>query len=65
MEIKKVGIDLLNGSKQNLKRMRMIYGHLYMYKTKVDEINSDSLYINKPFNYDSINKKDDDDFIYF
>ena len=45
--------------------MRMIYAHLFMYKTKMEEIMSDSPHIEKPFNYPSINTKDDDDFIYF
>mmetsp|Transcript_18593 Transcript_18593/g.20754 ORF Transcript_18593/g.20754 Transcript_18593/m.20754 type:complete len:102 (+) Transcript_18593:3-308(+) len=51
-------------TRKNLKRMRMMWAHLYMYKTKVEEINSDSPYISKPFEHPSINVKDDD-FIYF
>ena len=43
----------------------MIYAHLYMYKVKMEEVNSDTHDINKPFHHDSINKKTDDDFIYF
>ena len=36
-----------------------------MYKVKMEELRSDSYYIQKPFEHPSINKRDDDDFIYF
>lgn len=43
----------------------MLYAHFYMYKMKVEELNSDSGSIDKPMPFRDINKKGDDDFVYF
>ena len=41
--------------KKAIKRMRMLYGHFYMYKIKMEEINSDSGNIDKPLPFKDIN----------
>lgn len=45
--------------------MRMLYAHIFMYKTKMEEVNSAKYEIDEPFNYPSINQKQDKDWIYF
>lgn len=49
-----------------LKKMRMLYGHLYMYHLKMQEVMSTSSGdINKSMPFKDINRKQDEDFVYF
>ncbi len=43
----------------------MLYAHLVMYKTKMEEVKGEGYHIHEPFNYPSINKREDKDWIYF
>ena len=48
-----------------VKKMRMLYAHLYMYHLKMQEVSDDGGDIDKPMPFKEINKKQDDDFVYF
>eukprot|EP00347_Sterkiella_histriomuscorum_P011874 403370769 len=49
-----------------VKKMRMLYGHLLMYQMKMEEVTSDtSGEISKPMPFQDVNKKQDEDFVYF
>ena len=56
--------DELEISKAN-KKLRMLYAHTYMYKCKVDEINSNKNTIDEPFDHQSLNRRKDKDWIFF
>lgn len=48
-----------------VKRARMGLAHLLMYEAKMKELNEHSTQWDKALNLPSINRKRDDDFIYF
>jgi hypothetical protein len=49
-----------------IKKMRMLYGHLTMWNTKMEEVhNTDVERVEKPLPFKDINKKSDKDFVYF
>ena len=49
-----------------VKKMRMLYGHVTMWETKMKEINDPQLAeINDPLPARDINQKRDEDFVYF
>ncbi len=48
-----------------MKKARMGLAHLLMYEMKMEELKEDSTDWNKPLNFGSINRKQDDDFVYF
>ena len=57
--------DELEVRKAN-KKMKMLYGHIYMWQVKMDEVLSpESIDINKPLPFRDLNRKEDDDFVYF
>ena len=44
----------------------MLYAHFYMYYLKMEEVNSEeSGNIEKPMPFKDINRKEDEDFVYF
>ena len=43
----------------------MLYAHLLMYHIKMEEVRSDGPSIDKPMPFSELNKKQDDDFVYF
>ena len=45
--------------------MRMLYGHLYMYKLKMEEVMGEGSTIDKPMPFKEINRKKDEDWVYF
>lgn len=47
------------------KKMRMLYAHLYMYHLKLEEITSDGGSIDRPLPFREINRKQEEDFVYF
>lgn len=48
------------------KKMRMLYAHLLMYNLKIEELKSEeSGAIDKPLPFREINRKKDEDFVYF
>lgn len=47
------------------KRMRMLYAHLLMYDTKMQEVRAATGGIEKPILAKDINQKGDKDFVYF
>lgn len=51
--------------KKAIKRARMGLAHVIMYEIKMKELSEHSTEWNKPLNIPSINRKKDDDFIYF
>lgn len=49
-----------------LKRMRMLYGHLHMWNTKMTEVHDTKTdKIEKQMSYTDLNRKHDKDFVYF
>ena len=52
-------------AKKAVKKMRMLYAHLYMYYLKMEEVRNDGPSIDKPLPFRELNKKQDDDFVYF
>ena len=49
-----------------VKKMRMLYAHLLMYEIKMEEVNStESGEISKAVSFTDINRKQDEDFVYF
>ena len=48
------------------KKMRMLYAHFLMYQLKMEEVNSNvSGSIDKQVPFQDINRKKDEDFVYF
>jgi hypothetical protein len=53
-------------AKKAIKRMKMLYGHLNMWNEKMVEINDNSTdRVDKPMPLRDINRKEDEDFVYF
>lgn len=53
-------------AKKAIKRMKMLYGHLTMWNEKMEEIKDTSTdRVDKPMPFKDINRKEDDDFVYF
>lgn len=49
-----------------VKKMRMLSGHLTMWNTKMEEVNSkETERVDKPLHYKDMNAKKDKDFVYF
>ena len=49
-----------------LKKLKMLYGHVYMWTLKMEEVrNLQSYEIEKPLPFKDINRKKDKDFVYF
>ena len=53
-------------AKKAIKKMKMLYGHITMWNIKMQEIHDNTTEkIDKPLPFKDINKKSDEDFVYF
>ena len=51
---------------KNMKKLRMLYGHVTMWNIKMDEVNrTDTERVDQPLPFKDINHKKDKDFVYF
>ena len=48
-----------------IKKMRMLYAHFLLYQQKMQELTSDTSDIDKHVGFTDLNKKKDEDFVYF
>ncbi|CDW74305.1 UNKNOWN [Stylonychia lemnae] len=51
--------------KKAIKKMRMLYAHFLLYQQKMEELTSDSDAIDKHVGFTDLNRKKDEDFVYF
>ena len=51
--------------KKAIKKMRMLYAHFLLYQQKMQELTSETSDIDKQVGFTDINKKRDEDFVYF